>query len=148
MMHTFSLHPQAVAHVRGGEGTPNLSGEVQFYQGQGTVLVVANLSGLPHNDSGFFALHIHEGAACSGAQFSATGSHFNPAVSPHPEHAGDLPPLLSCDGVAYLTVLTDRFSVRDILGRTVVIHSGHDDFHSQPAGNAGTKIACGVIHSV
>lgn len=42
-------------------------------------------------------------------------------------------------------VLTDRFRVRDIIGRTVVIHSGPDDFHTQPAGNAGEKIACGVI---
>ena len=53
--------------------------------------------------------------------------------------------LLLCGGGAYLAVLTDRFSVADVLGRTVVIHSGADDFHTQPAGNAGTKIACGVI---
>lgn len=147
-MHTFSLYPQAAAHIQGNEAAPNLSGEVQFYQGPSSTLVVANLSGLPQSDSDFFAFHIHEGTACSGSQFSATGGHYNPAGSPHPEHAGDLPPLLSCDGVAYLAVLTDRFSVRDILGRTVVIHSDPDDFHTQPAGNAGTKIACGVIRSV
>lgn len=63
----------------------------------------------------------------------------------HPKHAGDLPPLLACQGSAYLSVKTDRFCVEDILGRTVVIHSDPDDFHSQPAGNAGKKIACGVI---
>lgn len=60
-------------------------------------------------------------------------------------HAGDLPPLLSCQGNAYLSVKTDRFSVNEIIGRTVVIHSNPDDFHTQPAGNAGKKIACGVI---
>ena len=48
-------------------------------------------------------------------------------------------------GNAYLSVKTDRFSVSDVIGRTVVVHSNPDDFHSQPAGNAGTKIACGVI---
>jgi len=52
---------------------------------------------------------------------------------------------LSCDGNAYMQVLTNRFSVREILGKTVVIHSHPDDFHTQPAGNAGEKIACGVI---
>lgn len=148
MMHTFSLHPQAVAHVRGGEDAPSLSGEVQFFQGPSSVLVVANLSGLPQSGSGFFAFHIHEGAACTGDRFSATGGHYNPTEAPHPNHAGDLPPLLSSGGVAYLAVLTDRFSVREVLGRTVVVHGGPDDFHTQPAGNAGTKIACGVIRPV
>ena len=82
---------------------------------------------------------------CGGAGFPGTGGHFNPAGAPHPAHAGDLPPLLSCGGRAYLAVLTDRFTVADIIGRTVVIHGGSDDFRSQPAGDAGTKIACGVI---
>jgi len=80
-----------------------------------------------------------------GADFSGTGSHYDPANRPHPRLAGDLPPLLACRGNAYLSVKTDQFSVNDIIGRTVVIHSDPHDFHTQPAGNAGTKIACGVI---
>ena len=64
----------------------------------------------------------------------------------HPKHAGDLPPLLVCRGNAYLSVKTDRFTVNEIIGRTVVIHSDPDDFHSLPAGNAGMKIGCGVIY--
>ena len=109
-------------------------------------MVVATLFGLPKNsESGFFALHIHEGCSCSGEGFSETGSHYNPAKTNHPKHAGDLPPLLLCHDGAYLAVCTDRFRVQDILGRTVVIHSGPDDFRSQPAGNAGTKIGCGII---
>ena len=56
-----------------------------------------------------------------------------------------LPPLLRCKGNAYLSVKTDRFTVDEIIGRTLVIHSDPDDFHTQPAGNAGKKIACGVI---
>jgi len=48
-------------------------------------------------------------------------------------------------GCAHLSVRTDHFRVQDILGRTVVIHSHPDDFRTQPAGNAGTKIACGVV---
>lgn len=145
-MNYSHIRPDAVAHIRGGPDAPLLSGEVRFYQSHRNVLVVASITGLPkHNDSGFFALHIHEGGSCSGEGFSATGSHYNPLGTPHPTHAGDLPPLLRCNGGAYLAVRTDRFHVRDVIGRTVVIHSGPDDFTSQPAGNAGTKIACGVI---
>ena len=146
-MHNCFPRPDAVACVKGGPEAPNLSGEVQFFQERGRVLVVVNISGLPlGNASGFFALHIHEGGDCGGEGFDHTRGHYNPAQASHPEHAGDLPPLLLCQGGAFLAVRTDRFRVRDILGRTVVIHSGSDDLHSQPAGNAGTKIACGVIH--
>ena len=109
-------------------------------------MVVVNISGLPlGNESGFFALHIHQGGDCGGEDFAHTKGHYNPAQAPHPQHAGDLPPLLLCQGGAFLAVRTGRFSVGDIIGRTVVIHSGPDDFNSQPAGNAVTKIACGVI---
>lgn len=140
-------YPDAIATIRGGDAAPDLRGSVLFYQEDACVLVVAEIFCLPANSkTGFFALHIHEGSSCSGADFAATGSHFNPAVVPHPRHAGDLPPLLRCQENAYLAVRTDRFHVQDILEKTVVIHSDPDDFRSQPAGNAGTKIACGVIH--
>ena len=108
-------------------------------------MVVADIRGLPESDAGFFAFHIHEGGDCGGEGFADTGGHYDPCGMPHPRHAGDLPPLLSCHGKAHLAVLTNRFSVSDIIGRTVVIHSHPDDFKTQPAGGAGTKIACGVI---
>lgn len=136
-------YPWAVAHIRGGQEAPDLSGQVQFFQRPRGVLVVVRVSGLPKN--GFFALHIHEGDQCGGEGFSAAGGHYNPTGKEHPDHAGDLPPLLSCNGRAYLAVLTDRFTIREIIGRTVIIHSGPDDFRSQPAGNSGSRIACGVI---
>lgn len=56
-----------------------------------------------------------------------------------------MPPLFSNRGYAFQAFLTDRFTVLEILGRTVIIHDGTDDFTSQPAGNAGARIACGVI---
>ena len=147
LMQSCRKCPDAVAKICGGAiDAPQLSGCVRFYQENGCVLIEARISGLPtKSESGFFAFHIHQGTDCSGADFSGTGSHYNPTNQLHPSHAGDLPPLLSCGGNAYLSVKTDRFSVRDIIGRTVVIHSDPDDFHSQPAGNAGKKIACGVI---
>ncbi|MBQ7328375.1 MAG: superoxide dismutase family protein [Oscillospiraceae bacterium] len=141
--------PYAAAQIRGGTEAPQLSGCVQFYQENGCVLIVAKISGLPRKSkAGFFGFHIHEGDTCTGTDFSGTGSHYNPSDQAHPKHAGDLPPLLECQGNAYLSVRTDRFSVMDIIGRSVVIHSDPDDFYSQPAGNAGKKIACGVICKV
>lgn len=145
-MYRCSNCPDAVAYVKGGADAPNISGQVQFYQEPKSVLVVADVAGLPQNsETGFFGFHIHEGNGCSGAGFSQTGSHYNPNGADHPGHAGDLPPLMMQQGRAHLSVRTDRFRVQDIIGRTVVIHDNPDDFHTQPAGNAGTKIACGVI---
>lgn len=145
-MQHYRKCPDAVAKICGGAEAPQLTGCIAFYQESGCVLIETKVSGLPmESETGFFGFHIHQGESCSGADFSGTGSHYNPAGLAHPKHAGDLPPLLSCRGNAYLSVKTGRFSVKDILGRTVVIHSDPDDFRSQPAGNAGTKIACGVI---
>lgn len=145
-MRSCRKYPDAVAQIRGGTEAPQLTGCVQFYQENGSILIVAEILGLPaKSGTGFFGLHIHQGNACVGADFSGTGSHYNLVEQAHPEHAGDLPPLLRCNENAYLSVRTDQFSVKEIIGRTVVIHSNPDDFHTQPAGNAGRKIACGVI---
>lgn len=144
--------PDAYAHISGSSEAPYLRGTVHFYQMKNGVLVAAEVRGLP--DSGrqcerdFFGFHIHCGGQCSGNAsdpFAAAQSHYNPERCPHPAHAGDMPPLFSNDGYAAQVFLTDRFTVREIIGRTVIIHSGADDFTSQPSGNAGTKIACGEI---
>lgn len=145
-MRTRTGGADAVACIKGGAEAPCLRGEVRFYQRRGFVLVEGEISGLPKdNSSGFFGLHIHEGGGCAGENFSETGGHYNPEGRPHPRHAGDLPPLLRCGDGAYFALRTDRFCVKDVMGRTVVIHGNPDDFTSQPAGNAGKKIACGVI---
>ena len=138
--------PGAVARLRGTGDAVGLSGTVRFYQQPGGVLVVARIFGLPRNGAGIYGFHIHEGSSCAGMGAPLTGGHYDPKGRPHPQHAGDLPPLLSCGGRAYMAVLTDRFSIREILGRTIVIHGSTDDFRSQPSGDAGEKIACGVIH--
>lgn len=137
--------PDAVARIFGGNQAPCLYGTVKLYCLGKAILVVADLCGLPENRSGFFGMHIHEGTECSGEGFSCTASHYNPVGTAHPKHAGDLVPLLSCSGKAFAAVLTDRFALKEVVGKTVVIHEDADDFTSQPAGNAGEKIACGVI---
>ena len=145
--------PQAQALIRGSAQAPQVCGRVFFYQTPLGVLVATSIRGFPHSDkpcsSGIFAMHIHEGAACTGTPaFADAGGHYNPEKCEHPHHAGDLPPLFSNRGFAWSIVLTDRFTVEDILGRTVIIHAGVDDFTSQPAGNAGARIACGEITPV
>lgn len=145
-MPNCKICPDAMARIIGGAEEPQLSGCVKFYQEDGCVLIVARIFGLPkESESGSFGFHIHQGRDCSGVGFSGTEGHYNPTGQAHPEHAGDLPPLIRCQRDAYLSFRTDRFSVHEVIGRTVVIHSDSDDFHTQPAGNAGRKIACGVI---
>jgi len=143
-----SMCPKAIARIRGGRQRPQLSGTVKFFQGIEGVIVEAEMIGLPETDTGFFAFHIHEGGSCTGEDFPNTGGHFDPKEEIHPSHAGDLPPLLSDHGKAYMKVLTGRFRIEEVVGRTIIIHGAPDDFHTQPSGNAGTKIACGVIQKV
>lgn len=145
-MNQNSCKSTASAIIKGGAQTPCICGKVSFHQKQNCVLVTANIRGLPETSSGFFGFHIHEGEACTGTDFADTLSHYNPKSSPHPTHAGDMPPLIYCNGSAYLSFMTDRFCVKDIIGLTVVIHDMPDDFNSQPSGNAGKKIACGVVY--
>lgn len=140
--------PNARAIINSTSPYLNVRGEVLFYQEKDAVLVSARISGLPQNGTGFYGFHIHEGDNCDGEGFPNTGGHYNPKNRPHPSHAGDLPPLLSYHGNAYMTVKTDRFRIKDIIGRTVIIHGGTDDFRTQPSGDAGEKIACGVIRAV
>ncbi len=137
--------PDAKAKIKGGNEAPKLQGSVRFYEFPSFVFVEVNIGGLPRSDTGFFGFHIHEGDSCGGENFADTGSHYNPKVRPHPTHAGDMPPLLLCNGGAYMSFKTDRFRIKDIIGKTIVIHSSPDDFTTQPSGNAGTKIACGII---
>ncbi|MGI6161892.1 MAG: superoxide dismutase family protein [Christensenellales bacterium] len=144
--------PSAVAVIKGSPKYPDISGTVSFYSAVKGVLVVADINGLPYNEgkckSKVFGFHIHEGGRCSGnAQqpFKDAGEHFNPYNCHHPRHAGDLPPLFGNNGYAWGAFLTDRFSVEMVMGRTVIIHSNPDDFTSQPSGNAGEMMACGVI---
>ena len=148
-MEMSTMKPSATAHLRGGERVLNLIGRADFYQKSQGVLIYIHVYGLPgDNVTDFFALHIHGGESCAGEDFADSMGHYNPENMSHPRHAGDLPPLLSNNGEAYMSVLTNRFSVEEVIGKTLVIHSGTDDFYSQPAGNPGIKIACGIIKRV
>ena len=150
MLSQTAQTPDAVARVRGGTAYPGIRGTVKFHSRCGGTLITADLCGLPETETNFFAFHIHEGYECSGNKddcFANAKGHFNPYNCQHPYHAGDMPPLFGMNGRAFLAFMTDRFKVAEVLGRAVIIHRMDDDFHTQPSGNAGEKIACGVIES-
>lgn len=141
--------PLALAWVTGGTKAPYLSGLVKFFETPyGGTLIEAELFGLPDRaeagSSDFYAMHIHEYGDC-GNDFQNTGGHYNPTGAEHPAHAGDLLPLFTNQGYAWISFYDKRFLIPQILGRSVVIHQMPDDFHTQPSGNSGDKIGCGVI---
>lgn len=140
--------PMAMANITGNAQNPKLYGNIYFYNApSGGTIVNAEVYGLPDNDSGFYGMHIHETGDCT-LPFDKTGMHYNPTNSPHPQHAGDMPPLLGNNGYAWTAFYTDRFDIKDIINRCVIIHHSRDDFTTQPSGDSGEKIGCGVIKEI
>lgn len=144
--------PNTCAVINGSEKYPNISGIVYFYQLRNGVLVAAEINDLPYSDSicknQIYGFHIHSGNKCEGNMtdpFSKAMTHYNPNNCLHPFHVGDLPPLFGNHGYAFSAFVTDRFTLSEVIDRTVIIHGNPDDFTSQPSGNAGKKLACGVI---
>lgn len=144
-------NPAARAMIQGDKDHPELKGMVEFYNTFGGTLVMAEVTGLEDGmgkSNGFHGFHVHAGAKCSGTSeepFADADGHYNPENTEHPNHAGDLPPLLANNGKAWMMVYTNRFYPEDVVGKTVIIHENPDDFKTQPSGNSGAMIACGEI---
>ncbi len=139
--------PCSKAIISGSSKYPKLHGTVSFFKACNGSLVVAEIFDLP-TKNGVFAMHIHNGTDCGGNaddQFANAGSHLNFLNTQHPFHTGDLPALFSNNGYAWSAVYTDRFQPEQVKGCPVIIHSAPDDYHTQPSGNSGEKIACGII---
>ncbi len=144
--------PDARAAVYGTESYPDLNGIVLFCQMPYGVFINAQFHGLPpiskSNPNRFMGFHIHENGNCSldeNQELAFTGNHYNPDTQLHPCHRGDLPPVLNCNGYAWQSFLTDAFRVEEIIGRSIVLHALPDDFKTQPSGDSGSKIGCGII---
>jgi len=143
----------AVATLQPTEGS-DVHGTVTFTLVEGGVHVTAEVSGLTEGDHGF---HIHEYGDCSAADGTSAGGHFNPDGTPHgapmnppsARHVGDLGNIhAGPDGKAtYDRVDTELAFTgpHSILGRGLIVHEGADDLTTQPTGNAGARVACGVI---
>ncbi|MDQ5958975.1 MAG: superoxide dismutase, Cu-Zn family, partial [Pseudomonadota bacterium] len=128
-------------------------GTVSFKQEGSNVLVNASVSGLKPGAHGF---HIHDKGDCSAPDATSAGGHFNPGgkAHGHPDHAdhhaGDMPQLMAdASGNASLTASLPGLTIGDgaanIVGRGVIVHAAPDDFKTQPTGNSGARVACGVI---
>ena len=140
---------KAMAIVKGSPEAPMLHGTVWFAETSMGVQVDAKIYDLPPNETGFYGFHLHEAGSCMPPDFASAKGHYNPQGYPHPMHAGDFPMLLATDSMdAYLSFVTTRFSLSDVIGRSVVIHMQRDDYTSQPAGDSGARIGCGVIQAV
>ena len=144
--------PSATAVLEGTKGN-TVGGKAEFVQKGDKVYVTASVSGLAPGQHGF---HIHEKGDCSSGDGMSAGGHFNPLGKPHAapstpdRHAGDMP-MLVADGSgnatlkAELDVITIGGGSTDIVGRSVIVHKDPDDFKTQPTGNSGARVACGVI---
>jgi len=145
----------AVANLAAASGSL-VSGRLQVMtMGANAIHIAGDIGGLePGSEHGF---HVHEHGDCSAADASSAGGHFNPAGNPHgrmdqgAHHAGDIDNIVADeDGVAHVNVHIPGLTLgsgkaNDAAGRAIVVHADPDDYTSQPAGNAGKRIACGVI---
>lgn len=144
--------PKAYATLTGAPNYESINGIVRFYPAGNGVIVNAEVYGLPSFSEPcapyIHGFHIHDGESCTGNStdvFANAGMHYNPSSCQHPEHAGDLPPLFANNGFAWMLYYTERFSIPEIMGKTIIIHEKPDDFHTQPSGDSDNKIACGII---
>ena len=140
------LIANAKATIKGGKKFPKINGNVYFRQTKKGVLVTAEINNLPSSnkpcENKIFGFHIHEGTSCTGDatdEFKNALTHYNPNKCKHPHHAGDMPVLFENNGYAYMSFLTNRFKVADIIGKVVIIHSNPDDFRTDPSGNSRRK---------
>ena len=139
-------------------GESGVSGTLAFTVDNGGVRVTGSFTGLKPGAT--HAFHIHEFGNCTAADASSAGGHFNPAAAAHgnregggEHHAGDIPnQVAGADGVAAVDQRLEGLQIGgggelDIIGRGVIVHADADDYTTQPTGNAGGRIACGVIEA-
>ena len=132
-----------------------VSGTATFEEKNGKVTFTAKLAGLK---PGVHAIHIHEKSDCTAADGSSAGGHWNPTFKKHGKwgigeyHKGDIGNFIADEkGSGTITLTTDEWCIscgdatKDILGKGLIVHQGADDFVSQPAGNAGARVACSAI---
>jgi Cu-Zn family superoxide dismutase len=145
----------AEASLAGPAGSA-LEGLVTFTATAQGVRVVAEVENAPPGEHGF---HLHEKGDCSAPDFSSAGGHFNPGETVHagphdmPRHAGDFGNFtVGADGKGRLELETDLLTVEpgpnSVVGRAVVFHAAVDDLKTQPTGNAGGRLGCGVVAAV
>ncbi len=145
--------PYARAIISGNNLNGEIKGEVFFYNTELGVIIETKIMGLKDGKkckNSFYAMHIHDGNNCNelNDKYINVYSHYNPDGCIHPNHKGDLLPIVGNKIYSYSKILYDTFSPEEIIDKIVIIHDSFDDFTTQPSGNAGKMIACGVIKRV
>lgn len=146
------MGPQARVQLEPRSGS-NVRGTLRFTQHGDHLMVTADVSGLqPGQEHGF---HIHEKGDCSAPDAMSAGGHFNPAGQPHgpqgaAHHGGDMPSLKAdaagnAKATFHLTGVTLGDGPTGIAGRAVIVHKDPDDYQTQPTGNSGARLACGLV---
>ncbi|HEX6944614.1 MAG TPA: superoxide dismutase family protein [Casimicrobiaceae bacterium] len=146
--------PRAAATLEPTKGN-RAAGTVTFVERMGQVVVTADITGLaPNQEHGF---HVHDKGDCSSGDGMSAAGHFNPGGTPHgpqqgPRHGGDMPNLKAdANGNARVSFTIDEVTVaagpKSIVGRGLIVHKDPDDYKTQPTGNSGARLACGVIRA-
>jgi Cu-Zn family superoxide dismutase len=148
----FPDSPSATSVIQSKSGS-SINGSVNFSQSGKQVLVTGTFSGLKPNAE--HGIHIHEKGDCSAPDATSAGGHYNPNNTQHGSHqhsmhhAGDMPNIVSdANGNAIYRATLNDFSLTgddSIIGRSVVVHRDPDDYKTQPAGNSGPRIGCGLL---
>lgn len=145
--------PDAVVQLEGKSGS-SLTGTAELRRtGTGVLLTLRVNNAAP----GVHGVHLHEVGDCSAPDATSAGAHWNPTAAPHghlgkpPAHLGDIGNLVvDAEGRGALEFVTELWTVgggglNDVLGKALVIHATADDLASQPSGNSGARIGCGVV---
>ncbi len=148
--------PTMTSNVAGAQlaGPGGATAVVTFSEEPGGVHVVARIEGAKAGTHGF---HVHAGGSCDAPDFTTAGDHFNPGNTPHggptapQHHAGDFGNVeVGADGTGNVDLVTAELTLgsggaNDVLGKALILHEGADDLTTQPSGNSGARIACGVV---
>jgi Cu-Zn family superoxide dismutase len=145
---------EAVAALNPTQGSV-VRGTVTFKEVPAGVQIIGDIEGLTPGKHGF---HVHEIGDCSAPDASSAGAHFNPTAMPHAaptqaqRHIGDLGNVLANENgrvhLDYIDPVLRLSGENSIIGKSVIVHAQEDDLKTQPTGNAGGRVACGVIETV